>query len=222
MNDTELSKVIDELHIYEKKVLKGLELEGFNAAPEEIVKSQKMDIKSVMSAAGILESRGLIEVQKNVKDIISLTDNGKQYAEEGLPERIILKSLGQKNSIPMKDVDKETGLDASEIKIAIGWLVRKKWARINKGIIEITDEGKKALNEESNDEQFLTKLLDMQQMLFLEPSKILKNGFNLLKQRKGIINIKKDVNYLLKVTDDGKKILEMGIDSNTYCNSTYT
>ena len=34
-----------------------------------------------MSAAGILESRGLIEVQKDVKDILSLTDDGKQYAE---------------------------------------------------------------------------------------------------------------------------------------------
>jgi phenylalanyl-tRNA synthetase alpha chain len=212
MNDTELQKIIDELHIYEKKVLKGLELRGYEATPEEIVKSQKMDIKSVMSAAGILESRGLIEVQKDVKDIISLTDNGKQYAEQGLPERTILKSLGLKNLIPMKDVSKETGLDASEVKIAMGWLVRKKWAVIDRGIIEITDEGKKALGSESNDEQFLTKLLEMQQILFFEPSKILKNGFNLLKQRKGLINVKKDVNYLLKVTDEGKDILKLGID----------
>ena len=120
MNDNELQKIIDELHIYEKKVLLGLELENYETTPEEIVKSQNMDIKSVMSAAGILESRGLIEVQKDVQDIISLTDNGKQYAERGLPERTILKSLGLNNSIPMKDVSKETGLDASEVKIAIG------------------------------------------------------------------------------------------------------
>ncbi len=43
----------------------------------------------------------------------------------------------------MKDIGKETGLDASEVKIAIGWLLRKKWAIINKGVVEITDEGKK-------------------------------------------------------------------------------
>ena len=59
---------------------------------------------------------------------------------------------------------------------------------------------KKLLDTESNDEQFLKKLLEMQQILFFEPSKIIKNGFNLLKQRKGIIKIKKDVKYLLKVT----------------------
>ena len=212
MNDSELEKVIDELHIYEKKVLKGLETEGYEATPEEIVESQKMDIKSVMSAAGILESRGLIEVQKDVKDLVSLTDDGKQYAKHGLPERIILKSLGLKNSISMKEISQETGLDASEVKIAIGWLLRKKWAIINHGIVEITDEGRKALNSESQDEQFLKKLLEMQQILFFEPSKIIKNGFNLLKQRKGIIKIKKDVKYLLKITDQGKNILNLGID----------
>ncbi len=212
MEEVELQKVIDELHIYEKKVLKGLESAGYEATPEDIVKSQKMDIKSVMSAAGILESRGLIEVQKDVKDLVSLTDNGKQYAEQGLPERVILKILGQKNSIPMKDMGKETGLNASEVKIAIGWLLRKKWANINQGVVEITDEGRDALDTESQDEQFLKKLLEMQQILFFEPSKIIKNGFNLLKQRKGIIKIKKDVKYLLKVTAEGRKILNLGID----------
>ena len=39
---------------------------------------------------------------------------------------IILKVLGEKNSIPMKDIGKETGLDASEVKIAIGWLIQKE------------------------------------------------------------------------------------------------
>ena len=70
-----------------------------------------MDIKAVMSAAGILESRGLIEVKKEVKDVVSLTDDGKQYALTGLPERKILESLGMKNSIPMKEIGKETGLE---------------------------------------------------------------------------------------------------------------
>jgi phenylalanyl-tRNA synthetase alpha chain len=215
MNKDKIIQVVDELHINEKKVLKGLESAGYEAIPEEIVESQKMDNKAVMSAAGILESRGLIEVQKDVKNIVSLTDDGKEYAEHGLPERKLLKSLGSNESIPMKDISKETGLDSSEVKIAIGWLVRKKWALIQKGIVEITEDGKKALDNESDDEQFLKKLFDVQQVL-LEPSKLIKNGFNigfnLLKQRKGIINIKKDFQYLLKVSDDGKAVLDFGID----------
>jgi phenylalanyl-tRNA synthetase alpha chain len=214
MND-KLGKIIDELHINEKKVLKGLESLGYEAIPEEIVENQKMDIKAVMSAAGILESRGLIEVQKDVKNLVSLTDDGKQYAQEGLPERKLLKSLGDNESIPMKDISKETDLDSSEVKIAIGWLVRKKWAVINKGIVEITPEGLEFLNTESDDEEVLKKLFDAQKIL-MDPSKIIKDsfnlGFNLLKQRKGIISVKKDYQYLLKVTDEGKDILDIGID----------
>ena len=214
MND-KLAKIIDELHINEKKVLKGLESLGYEAIPEEIVENQKMDIKAVMSAAGILESRGLIEVQKDVKNLVSLTDDGKQYAQEGLPERKLLKSLGDNESIPMKDISKETDLDSSEVKIAIGWLVRKKWAVINKGIVEITPEGLEFLNTKSDDEKVLKKLFDAQKIL-MDPSKIIKDsfnlGFNLLKQRKGIISVKKDYQYLLKVTDEGKDILDIGID----------
>ena len=82
-----LQNIIDELHIYEKKVLKGLESLNYESAPENIVETQNMNIKSVMSAAGSLESKGLIEVQKDVDEIISLSDTGKEYAEEGLPER---------------------------------------------------------------------------------------------------------------------------------------
>ena len=44
-NMNELQNIIDELHIYEKKVLKGLESAGYEATPEEIVESQKMNIK---------------------------------------------------------------------------------------------------------------------------------------------------------------------------------
>ncbi|WP_048190759.1 phenylalanine--tRNA ligase subunit alpha [Methanobacterium sp. SMA-27] len=212
MNDDKLLKIIDELHIYEKKVLKGLESAGYEATPEEIVESQKMDIKSVMSAAGILESRGLIKVQKDVKDILSLTDDGQTYAKQGLPERNILKVLGEKNSIPMTDIGKESGLEPNEVKIAIGWIIRKKWALIDKGIVKITEDGKKALDTDFNDEQLLKTLLEMQQLLLFEPSKIIKNGYNLLKQRKGILSVKKDVKYRLKVTKEGKKVLKQGVD----------
>jgi len=214
MND-KLTKVIDELHINEKKVLKGLESLGYEAIPEEIVETQKMDIKAVMSAAGILESRGLIKVQKDVKNLVSLTDDGKQYAQKGLPERKLLITLGHNKSIPMKDISEKSGLNSSEVKIAIGWLVRKRWAVINKGVVEITPEGLKSLTTDSDDEEVLKKLFDAQKIL-MDPTKMIKDsfnmGFNLLKQRKGIINVKKDYQYLLIVTDEGKAVLDLGID----------
>jgi len=206
-----LQRIIDELHIYEKKVLKALESLNCETTPEEVSKLQDMDIKAVMSAAGSLESKGLIEVCRDMNEVISLTGDGKRYALQGLPERKILETLNSEKEIPMKDMAQKTNLDPSEIKIAIGWLIRKKWAIIDNGIVRITDEGKEALNEDYPDELLLDKLLDIQKLTLFKPSQIIKNGFKLLKQRKGILKVKKEYKHTLKVTKKGKEILDMGI-----------
>ncbi len=75
-----LKKVIEELHLYEKKILKALEEKKGKATPEEISKLQDMDIKAVMSAADSLESKDIIKIHKEVKEVLSLSDTGKQYA----------------------------------------------------------------------------------------------------------------------------------------------
>ncbi|MDD1773903.1 MAG: phenylalanine--tRNA ligase subunit alpha, partial [Methanobacterium sp.] len=204
-----LQKVIDELHLYEKKILKALEKKG-KATPEEIAKQQDMDIKAVMSAADSLESKDIIKIHKEVKEVLSLSDTGKQYAEYGLPERKILKALESAESIRISDVAEKTSLEPSEVNIAIGWLFKKKWAALDKGEIKITPQGKDALHQESDDELLLNRLMETQQML-LDPSKILKEGLNLLKKRKNIIKIKKQHKFTLELTDKGIKILEIGI-----------
>ena len=59
----DIEKTINELHIYEKKLLKELEASP-DATPEDIAERSGMDIKSVMSAAGSLSSKDIIEVDK--------------------------------------------------------------------------------------------------------------------------------------------------------------
>ena len=204
-----LEKVIDELHVYEMKILKALEDKKGKATPEQISKIQNMDIKAVMSAADTLESKDIIKIHKEVKEVLSLSETGKQYAEYGLPERKILEALDQQ-SIRISDAAEKTGLESSEVNIAIGWLFKKKWATLDKGEITITPQGKGALHEESDDELLLDKLLQTQQM-FLDPSKIVKEGLNLLKKRKNIIKIKKQHKFTFELTDKGKEIVQMGI-----------
>ncbi|WP_263640953.1 winged helix-turn-helix domain-containing protein [Methanobrevibacter arboriphilus] len=50
----------------------------------------------------------------------------KKYAEIGLPERRVLNVLIDEKELSMKDLAKSTGIENYEIKIVIGWLVRKK------------------------------------------------------------------------------------------------
>ena len=62
----DIKKTISELHIYEKKLLKELEANP-EATPNQIAENTGMDIKSVMSAAGSLASKDIIEVHKDVQ-----------------------------------------------------------------------------------------------------------------------------------------------------------
>lgn len=212
-----LEQVINELHLYEKKILKALGDKKGKATPEQISKLEGMDIKAVMSAADTLESKDIIKIHKEVKEVLSLSDTGKQYAEYGLPERKILEALDQEESIRISDAAEKTGLKPSEVNIAIGWLFKKKWATLDKGEITITPQGKGALHVESDDELLLEKLLQTQQMLLdptkilPDPSKIVKEGLNLLKKRKDILKIKKQHKFTFELTDKGKQIVDMGI-----------
>ena len=51
--------MINELHLYEKKLLNGMKSKD-SISPEEIAENEDMDIKAVMSAAGRLSSKDII------------------------------------------------------------------------------------------------------------------------------------------------------------------
>jgi phenylalanyl-tRNA synthetase alpha chain len=208
-----LQKFIDEMHLYEKKVLKALGEYGGESTPDEISKSQNLDIKQVMSAAGALESKAIIEVDKDVNQFLSLGPSGVEYAKEGLPERKILNALHGDQSIHMKNLAQKSGIDPSEVKIGIGWLLKKGWASLNKGNVSITNEGEISQLNPGIDEILLKTIMESRKMLTpddLSPSQ--KEGFQSLKKRKGIINLKKSSKYTLRLTGKGQEILQQDFE----------
>ena len=205
----DIEKTINELHIYEKKLLKELEANP-EATPDEIAENTGMDIKSVMSAAGSLASKDIIEVEKDVEEVVSLTDAGEEYAKSGLPERKILDVLAEKRQLAMKDLASATGIDKKETNIAIGWLVRKNWAKIDKGVVNVTDFGSESRDKLGDDEELLNHLQDVKNIIKgkLDDAKL--DGFKKLNDRKNIINIKKNTSHSFKLLDKGEAILKTG------------
>ncbi|WP_295608959.1 phenylalanine--tRNA ligase subunit alpha [uncultured Methanobrevibacter sp.] len=206
----DIEKTISELHIYEKKLLKELEANP-DATPEVIAENTGMDIKSVMSAAGSLASKDIIEMHKDVKEVYSLTDAGREYAEKGLPERRILDVLAKKDSIGMKDLADETGVDKKETNIAIGWLRRKNWAQIDKGVVNITDLGKGFASKMDLDEETLDYLKANADGVKLFTDDLM-NGVKKLAGRKNILNIKKETSHSFTILPKGEEILKHGFE----------
>ena len=204
----DIKKTISELHIYEKKLLKELESNP-EATPEQIAANANMDIKSVMSAAGSLASKDIIEVDKEVQQTYSLTEDGLEYAEKGLPERRILDVLAEKDVISMKDLASASGLDKKEANIALGWLRRKNWAQIDQGVVNITDFGKDFVDKLDVDEKVLDYLKANADgvKLFTDD---LRDGFKKLTSRKNILNIKKETSHSFKLLPKGEEILNVG------------
>jgi phenylalanyl-tRNA synthetase alpha chain len=207
-----LQKVIDELHLYEKKVLKAVGEAGGETTPDEVSKSQKLDIKQVMSAAGALASKDIIEVHKDVEKVINLTEEGKDYAKKDLPERRILKVLDAVKSLDMGDMAEKAGIKQSNIKITIGWLLRKRWASIDKGTITITELGEEAVSQEYDDEKLLKTLLERGELSTPEIPSDLKKSLKILKKRKGILKVRDKTTYTFKITAKGQELLDQGIE----------
>ncbi|MDR0911319.1 MAG: phenylalanine--tRNA ligase subunit alpha [Methanobrevibacter sp.] len=206
-----LEKIINELPVYEKKLLKTLKKDIIKS-PKEIATETGMDIKSVMSAAGSLASKNIIKVETIEIEKFKLTDNGINYYENNLPERIILNVLKEKNEIAMKELSNY--LDGSDVKIAIGWLARKKWAKIDKGVLKLTEIGEKYFDKLFCDEELL-KLSANDDFMDIDVSTLnddLKEGLNLLKSRKDLIEIKTLKNHEITIEDLGLAILKHGFE----------
>ena len=115
--------------------------------PQSIADKLKMKVETVRASADALAEQEKINVHKSVIEIFSLTDEGKKYARDGLPERNLLQDIGQ--GMPMSE------LKDPSVKIGLGWLRKKGWAVIQGG--EIKPVGSAA---KGKDEAILETLLD--------------------------------------------------------------
>ncbi len=80
-----------------------------------------------------------------------LTSEGQDYLKNGLPERQLLKSIGDEK--PLEDVSK-----SPKSGIAIGWARRNAWIEIENKIVKLTELGKRAINEKSGIEKAIEEI----------------------------------------------------------------
>ncbi|HQE98018.1 MAG TPA: phenylalanine--tRNA ligase subunit alpha, partial [Methanothrix sp.] len=97
------------------KVLKAIS-EG-ESDPQSIAEKLQMKVETVRASADALGEEGLISVTKSVEESVTLTDEGKKYAQEGLPERALLSFIGSGKAM--------SELKDPAHKIGLGWLRKK-------------------------------------------------------------------------------------------------
>lgn len=209
-----IDKIINELHLYEKKLLDGLAKDS-DLTPEEIAELEDMPVKAVTSAAGMLAAKNIIDVHKIATDIVSLSDEGLDYAINGLPEHRILKVLqdaheqGQ-DEVAINDVIQKAGISKGQMNFAIGTLMRQHWSKMNNGKLAITDEGVNADINELPQVKFLKYIQSHKEIAEdnIPPEfEEVKKEFN---KRKELFDIKTTQDFDFELNEIGKEILNHG------------
>jgi phenylalanyl-tRNA synthetase alpha chain len=176
------------------KVLKAVS--AGRSDPQTIAEDLGMKVEAVRACADALGEQGLVKVTKSVEEAFSLTDEGRQYAREGLPERKLLEAIGPGK--PMSE------LKDPALKIGLGWLRKKGWAVIQGGEIKPIGSAQKG-----KDEEILDALLQSPK----EGSELDGNALATLKSR-GLVAASTSKSWRYEISPEGQEAAsELGTTS---------
>jgi phenylalanyl-tRNA synthetase alpha chain len=150
----EVEKLVESLHPLERKAVPFLK-QCDNL--KDLMQLSGMSDAEAMRALQWLENKGVLKIQAEVKESIQLDTNGRIYLEKGLPERRFLEAVKTK-LLTMKALGEAASLSQEEVSVCLGLLKGKAAITFEKGIISITDSGKKILSKEWLEESFLKKV----------------------------------------------------------------
>lgn len=202
--------VAAELSYLEKRVLLTLKEPG-RSSPEEIrAKGKFKELVEVMNAASWLQAKGLVTMKERVVRSYRLKE--KELARKPLPERQALKALLKaRGKMPVPKLQAAAKFDDAQLAIALGWLRRKGWARVEKGpegsVLLVTDAGRTAANGRTPDEEVLARMAKEELAEDAVDPKILKD----LKSRQELVREREAVRREIALTPAGERILAAGI-----------
>lgn len=165
----------------------------------------------VMNSCSWLRAKGLVRMDETLERYYSLST--KRGAITELPERRALKVMKKEHgSISVEDLRKDKKFKSEEVPIALGWLKRKNWARIEKRgdetVLEITEDGKNFLSKKGLDEELIEKLADgerHEKELDMDTVEKLMKRQDILKEREVVVR-------MVVLTDSGQALVNKGIE----------
>jgi phenylalanyl-tRNA synthetase alpha chain len=196
-----------ELRENEQKTLLALEKLGGCGSIDRIIEVTGLAHAAVMRAALSLKAKKLAKIHEQKRTTIVLSKEGKYHARKGLPERRAIEKatrLGGKGTF--EEVIEKAGLENEFVTIASGWMRRKGWATVEKGMLKILKA------PETGTDEKLLRLLDKKGPQLVENlSEELKNAVSTLKSRR-LVGTKKKTLRELELTDTGWELVKRGIE----------
>ena len=188
------------LTVHEKKVL--LAVNKGAEDPETIARETGLKRDAVLKALEWLKAKGLISVDEKVREVYELNQEGRRYAQEGLPERKLLE-LVFSGVDSVSEVAKKLG---GEFRIALVWLSKLGLGKVDHGRIVLSEKGKEAARGKLPTERFLELL-----KTGAYATEIPEDLRRFVKERSKILDVREEKDIRVHLTDLGKDIVKKGI-----------
>ena len=106
---------------------------------EELAEETDQKPETVTGAVFALDEAGLLEIEERIEESFELTDEGREYAENGLPEVRLYETAievgADEEPTPMGKVIGGSGLEGPQVNIALSNYARKGYGAIESGEI---------------------------------------------------------------------------------------
>ena len=197
---------MSELRENEQKTLLTLEKLGGRSPVDQIVKAGGLAHAAVMRAALSLSTKKLLRVHEQKQTTITLSAEGREHAEKGLPERRLIRALIKLGSeATVEESVNEAALERNFTTIARGWLHRKNWVTMKGNVLKTSGEPPMEVGE-----KLLSILQEKGSLLIERLGKEMKNAVYVLKKRK-LIEIDEKTLRELELTEAGWELVKRGI-----------
>ncbi|MGQ9513795.1 MAG: phenylalanine--tRNA ligase subunit alpha [Thermoproteota archaeon] len=194
----------------DQKVLIALEKAGGRKSIQDIAISTGLDIAAITRSSLLLSELGLVAIEERRRSVAKLTAEGESYFQSGLPERVLLVDLIKAGGrVRMSEISAITSVPHQMIPIAMGWLMKKKWARIVKEDGDSFVEADRSLPIESSDES-LIQLLGKRKVAYVDELGRLADALEPLTKRNLVITTE-EITRDLVLTSSGRSALAGGI-----------
>ena len=196
-NETE--KILESLSHNEIKIIPFLKEHDL----AKITEKSGLDNTSALRALEFLSNKKIVELKTKEEKVIELGLNGILYIKHGLPERRLANLVCERNSISLRDAQKQSGLIDNEFKAAIGVLKKKAMINVINGNLVIA-ANKEEITSKTLEEKFLETI--PKKLGDLKPEE--KYALDNLKSRKEIIEINDKKTIEIQLTKLGEQLIK--------------
>ncbi|WP_424356750.1 phenylalanine--tRNA ligase subunit alpha [Methanocella sp. MCL-LM] len=188
-----------DLSINERLVLRSLDLKEVTA--KELAAAAGLKPEAAVQGAAMLAEKGLAALRDEVEAEYVLTEEGRKYVAEGLPERVIHDALPA-DGITLNELKKQ--FPPATVNIAMGWLRQKGWAKFEKKDGDMLLAPQKA--EASADETILAAISKGEPQKGFD-AKVIKDLI-----KRNLIELRETKQKFVKITDAGLAVKQAGIE----------